>query len=38
MESVIPNVQLKTLPTGHASALEKPDQFNHIVLEFLDNF
>ena len=35
MEKAIPNVQVKTLPTGHASALEMPEQFNQTVIEFL---
>jgi 2-hydroxy-6-oxonona-2,4-dienedioate hydrolase len=35
MGKVLKNAVLKTLPTGHASAIETPDEFNQIVLDFL---
>lgn len=38
MEKAIPNAQVKILPAGHASALEVPEQFNQVVLEFLESF
>lgn len=38
MEKAIPNAQVKILPTGHASALEMPEQFNQAILEFLESF
>lgn len=38
MEKAIQNAQVKILPTGHASALEMPEQFNQTVLEFLESF
>jgi 2-succinyl-6-hydroxy-2,4-cyclohexadiene-1-carboxylate synthase len=37
MEKAIPNAQVKILPTGHAAALEMPEQFNQTVIEFLRN-
>ncbi len=36
MEAAIPNVEVRTFPTGHAAAIEMPEAFNHAVLEFLD--
>ncbi len=33
----IPGSRLEVLPTGHAVALEAPDDFNRIVLDFLDD-
>ncbi len=38
MEKAIPDAQVKILPTGHASALEMPEEFNQAVLDFLDSF
>ena len=35
MKNAIPNAVLKVLPTGHASAIEVPEEFNAIVMEFL---
>jgi len=35
MKNAISNAVLKVLPTGHASAIEIPDEFNAAVLEFL---
>ena len=35
MKNAIPNAVLKVLPTGHASAIEAPEEFNAIVMEFL---
>ena len=32
---MIPGSRLEVLPTGHAAALEAPEQFNRIVLDFL---
>jgi len=32
---LIPGSQLKVMATGHASAIEKPEEFNSTVLEFL---
>ena len=34
-QKLIPGSQLKVMSTGHASAIEKPKEFNSIVLEFL---
>jgi pimeloyl-ACP methyl ester carboxylesterase len=34
-QAMIPGSRLEVLPTGHAAALEAPDQFNRIVLDFL---
>ena len=34
-QKLIPGSQLKVMPTGHASAIEKPEEFNSTVLEFL---
>lgn len=34
-QSAIPNSRLEVLPTGHAAAIEAPEDFNRIVLEFL---
>ena len=34
-KALIHGSQLKILPTGHASAIEMPDEFNATVLEFL---
>lgn len=34
-QSAIPNSRLDVLPTGHAAAIEAPDDFNRIVLDFL---
>ena len=34
-QQTIPGLKLVILPTGHASAIEAPDQFNSAVLEFL---
>ena len=28
------DAELKTLPTGHAAAIEMPEEFNQIVLDF----
>jgi hypothetical protein len=36
MEALIPDVEVKTFPTGHASAIEMPETFNQTVLDFLD--
>lgn len=33
--AAIPGSRLEILPTGHAAALEAPDEFNRIVLDFL---
>ncbi len=33
--AAIPGSRLEVLPTGHAAALEAPDDFNRIVLDFL---
>lgn len=35
MKNAIPNALLKVLPTGHASAIETPEEFNAIVMKFL---
>jgi pimeloyl-ACP methyl ester carboxylesterase len=35
MKTSISNAILKTLPTGHAAAIEAPEQFNQVVLEFV---
>jgi 3-oxoadipate enol-lactonase len=34
-QALIPGSQLKVMPTGHASAIERPEEFNSAVLEFL---
>lgn len=34
-QSAIPKSRLAVLPTGHAAAIEAPEDFNRIVLEFL---
>jgi pimeloyl-ACP methyl ester carboxylesterase len=34
-QAAIPGSRLEVLPTGHAAALEAPDEFNRIVLDFL---
>jgi len=36
-QKLIPGSQLKVMPTGHASAIEMPEEFNSTVLEFLAN-
>ena len=33
--AAMPNSRLEILPTGHAAAIEAPEEFNRIVLEFL---
>ncbi len=35
LAEAIPNTKLEVLPTGHYPALEKPDDFNAIVLKFM---
>jgi pimeloyl-ACP methyl ester carboxylesterase len=35
MARIIDNVTLKTLETGHASAIEAPEEFNQAVLDFM---
>jgi len=35
MEQGIADVRRVNMPTGHLPSLEKPDEFNRIVLEFL---
>ena len=35
MEPRLADVRKVTMPTGHLPSLEKPDEFNRIVLEFL---
>jgi len=34
-QALIPGSQLKVMATGHAAAIEKPEEFNSTVLEFL---
>jgi pimeloyl-ACP methyl ester carboxylesterase len=34
-QKLIPGSQLKVMATGHAAAIEKPEEFNSTVLEFL---
>ncbi len=34
-QATIPDARLKVMATGHASAIEKPEEFNAAVLEFL---
>ena len=34
-QAAIPGSRLEVLPTGHAAALEAPDDFNRVVLDFL---
>jgi len=34
-QKLIAGSKLVIMPTGHASAIEQPDQFNHAVLDFL---
>ena len=34
-QSAIPSSRLEVLPTGHAAAIEAPEDFNRIVLDFL---
>ena len=34
-QKLVPGSQLKLMPTGHASAIESPNEFNSTVLEFL---
>ena len=34
-QAAIPGSRLELLPTGHAAAIEAPEDFNRIVLEFL---
>jgi pimeloyl-ACP methyl ester carboxylesterase len=34
-QALIPGSKLKIMPTGHASAIEQPEEFNSTVLEFL---
>jgi len=34
-QELMPGSQLKVMATGHASAIEKPEEFNSTVLEFL---
>jgi hypothetical protein len=34
-QALIRGSQLKIMPTGHASAIEMPGEFNTTVLEFL---
>ena len=36
-QALIPGSQLKVMPTGHASAIEQPEEFNATVLGFLAN-
>jgi len=36
MERALPRVKTVIVPTGHAAALEMPDRFNRIVLDFLE--
>lgn len=36
MRQTIENAELQILPTGHAAAIEVPEQFNRIVLDFLN--
>lgn len=36
-QSAIADSRLETLPTGHVAAIEAPDDFNRIVLEFLSD-
>jgi 3-oxoadipate enol-lactonase len=36
MRQAIHNAQLQILPTGHAAAIETPERFNQIVLDFLN--
>ncbi|MFP4446912.1 MAG: alpha/beta fold hydrolase [Desulfosudaceae bacterium] len=35
MEQALPRVETVIFPTGHAAALEMPDRFNRVVLDFL---
>jgi pimeloyl-ACP methyl ester carboxylesterase len=35
MKEAIADAELKVLPTGHASALEAPEEFNRVVLDFM---
>ena len=35
MKDAMPNAVLKVLPTGHAAAIEAPEEFNAAVVEFL---
>ena len=35
MKNAMPQAVLKVLPTGHASAIEAPEEFNAAVMEFL---
>jgi pimeloyl-ACP methyl ester carboxylesterase len=35
MKEAIADAELKVLPTGHASALEAPEEFNRTVLDFM---
>lgn len=37
MHAALRSSRLEILPTGHAAALEAPDEFNRIVLDFLAN-
>ncbi len=34
-KEMIPNSELMVLPSGHASAIEAPERFNQVVLDFL---
>jgi pimeloyl-ACP methyl ester carboxylesterase len=34
-QALVSGSQLKMMPTGHASAIEMPDEFNTTVLKFL---
>jgi len=34
-QAAIAGSRFEVLPTGHAAALEAPDEFNRIVLDFL---
>jgi pimeloyl-ACP methyl ester carboxylesterase len=34
-QAAVSGSQLKMMPTGHASAIEMPDEFNTTVLKFL---
>jgi pimeloyl-ACP methyl ester carboxylesterase len=34
-QTLIPGSQLKVMPTGHAAYIERPEEFNTTVLEFL---
>ncbi len=37
-QQAIPGAKLEILPTGHTPALERPEEFNKIVLSFLTQF